>query len=66
MGKRIWLVHFMAERGEGEYFALLEQGEEFDEYQEDGYSVSGTFELLPLTSCDDLLSLPLNRTFVEG
>lgn len=61
-----WLVHFMADRGEGEYFALVEKdGDEIKEYQEEGYGISGVFELVPVSSGDDTSSLPLNRTFKE-
>lgn len=61
----IRLVHYMKDEGSGEYLALLDEGETAREYCDGGYSVSGVFELHPLTRGDDESSLPIGRTFTE-
>lgn len=65
------LVHFMSDgtvrfRGESEYLALLEDGEDVNDYLEKGFSVYGTFTVEGSTWEDSEDSLPLNRIFVEG
>ena len=61
----IRLVHYMAERGSGEYLALLSEEETVFDYKRDGFGVHGVFYLTPHTREDDPYSLPLDRTFAE-
>lgn len=61
----VQLIHFVADDGEDEYLALLEE-EEIEEHRVDGYSVHGKFYVIPQDPREDKTHLlPLERTFEE-
>jgi hypothetical protein len=64
---RVQLVHYMAERDEREYIALIDpKFEKPEEFLEHGFSIFGVYNIEEANTDASISSLPTSRTFVEG